>query len=102
VAAARCGNRARLFGANITGINMFLLALTDHLQPNGLEHHESSDKPSPEERLHAIRTSWKRRWIAVARIFSFLEREIPAACGACDGPNYQEPMRESCCGFMKD
>jgi predicted metalloprotease with PDZ domain len=37
-----------LFGARHYRHYDFLLALSDHLQPNGLEHHESSDNRAPE------------------------------------------------------
>jgi len=37
-----------LFGARHYRHYDFLLALSDHLQPNGLEHHESSDNRTPE------------------------------------------------------
>ena len=40
-----------LFGARHYRHYDFLLALTDHLQPNGLEHHESSDNRAPERML---------------------------------------------------
>jgi len=43
---------ARCFGARHYRHYDFLLALTDHLQPNGLEHHESSDNRVPERTLH--------------------------------------------------
>lgn len=38
-----------LFGARHYRHYDFLLALTDHLNPNGLEHHESSDNRAPEK-----------------------------------------------------
>src|SRR5215813_11010642 len=41
-----------LFGGRHYRHYDFLLALTDHLQPNGLEHHESSDNRVPERRMH--------------------------------------------------
>src|SRR6266403_4458797 len=37
-----------LFGTHHYRHYDFLLALSDHLQPNGLEHHESSDNRAPE------------------------------------------------------
>ncbi len=40
-----------LFGARHYRHYDFLLALTDHLEPNGLEHHESSDNRGPEKML---------------------------------------------------
>ena len=40
-----------LFGARHYRHYDFLLALSDHLSPNGLEHHESSDNRAPEKML---------------------------------------------------
>jgi len=100
VAAARCGTGS-LFGARHYRHYDFLLALTDHLPANGLEHHDRATNRVPERTLQRSGQSWKRSDLAVARIFSFLEREIPAAWGLAT-PNIRSQCGESCCGFMKD
>jgi len=100
VAAARCGNRLAVWARHYRHYD-FLLALTDHLQPNGLEHHESSDNRVPERTLHDP-DIMERRWICCRTNFFILgtgkyrrpaglrRRIIRSQCG------------ESCCGFMKD
>jgi predicted metalloprotease with PDZ domain len=81
-----------LFGAHHYRHYDFLLALSDHLQPNGLEHHESSDNRAPE-----------RMWLdpdALETLIDLLPHEYfhswngkyrrPAGLAT---PNYQEPMK---------
>ena len=81
-----------LFGARHYQHYDFLLALTDHLQPNGLEHHESSDNRGPERMLldpdaletlmdllpHEFFHSWNGKY------------RRPAGLATA---NYQEPMK---------
>jgi predicted metalloprotease with PDZ domain len=83
---------APLFGARHYRHYDFLLALTDHLQPNGLEHHESSDNRGPEKMLldpdaletlmdllpHEFFHSWNGKY------------RRPAGLATA---NYQEPMK---------
>jgi predicted metalloprotease with PDZ domain len=81
-----------LFGARHYRHYDFLLALTDHLEPNGLEHHESSDNRAPEKTLldpdaletlmdllpHEFFHSWNGKY------------RRPAGLATA---NYQEPMK---------
>jgi predicted metalloprotease with PDZ domain len=81
-----------LFGARHYRHYDFLLALSDHLEPNGLEHHESSDNRGPERMLldpdileslmdllpHEFFHSWNGKY------------RRPAGLAT---PNYQEPMK---------
>jgi predicted metalloprotease with PDZ domain len=81
-----------LFGARHYRHYDFMLALTDHLPVNGLEHHESSDNRGPEKMLldpdsleglmdllpHEFFHSWNGKY------------RRPAGLAT---PNYQEPMR---------
>ena len=81
-----------LFGARHYRHYDFMLALTDHLPVNGLEHHESSDNRGPEKMLldpdslegqmdllpHEFFHSWNGKY----------RRPIGLAT-----PNYQEPMK---------
>jgi predicted metalloprotease with PDZ domain len=70
----------------------FLLALSDHLQPNGLEHHESSDNRAPE-----------RMWLdpdALETLADLLPHEYFHSWngkyrrpGGLATRNYQEPMK---------
>jgi predicted metalloprotease with PDZ domain len=82
-----------LFGARHYRHYDFLLALTDHLQPNGLEHHESSDNRAPE-----------KMWLdpdALESLMDLLPHEFfhswngkyrrPAGLATA---NYQEPMKD--------
>jgi predicted metalloprotease with PDZ domain len=83
-----------LFGARHYRHYDFLLALSDHLQTNGLEHHESSDNRAPEKSFldpdafetiadllqHEFFHSWNGKY------------RRPAGLAT---PNYQEPMRDS-------
>ena len=80
-----------LFGARHYRHYDFLLALTDHLETNGLEHHESSDNRAPEKALldpdelemltdllpHEFFHSWNGKY------------RRPAGLATA---NYQEPM----------
>jgi predicted metalloprotease with PDZ domain len=82
-----------LFGARHYRHYDFLLALTDHLPPNGLEHHESSDNRVPERTFldpdelegqtdllpHEFFHSWNGKY------------RRPAGLAT---PNYQEPMKD--------
>lgn len=81
-----------LFGARHYRHYDFMLALTDHLPVNGLEHHESSDNRGPEKMLldpdsleglmdllpHEFFHSWNGKY----------RRPVGLAT-----PNYQEPMK---------
>jgi predicted metalloprotease with PDZ domain len=81
-----------LFGARHYRHYDFLLALTDHLPVNGLEHHESSDNRGPEKMLldadaleglmdllpHEFFHSWNGKY------------RRPAGLAT---PNYQDPMK---------
>jgi len=81
-----------LFGARHYRHYDFMLALTDHLPVNGLEHHESSDNRGPEKMLldpdsleglmdllpHEFFHSWNGKY------------RRPAGLAT---PNYQEPMK---------
>lgn len=81
-----------LFGARHYRHYDFMLALTDHLPVNGLEHHESSDNRGPEKMLldpdsleglmdllpHEFFHSWNGKY----------RRPLGLAT-----PNYQEPMQ---------
>ena len=81
-----------LFGARHYRHYDFLLALTDYLAPNGLEHHESSDNRAPEKTLldpdametlmdllpHEFFHSWNGKY------------RRPAGLATS---NYQEPMK---------
>jgi predicted metalloprotease with PDZ domain len=82
-----------LFGARHYRHYDFLLALTDHLQPNGLEHHESSDNRGPE-----------KMWLdpdVLEALMDLLPHEFfhswngkyrrPAGLATA---NYQEPMKD--------
>jgi predicted metalloprotease with PDZ domain len=82
-----------LFGARHYRHYDFLLALTDHLQINGLEHHESSDNRAPERTFqdpdelegatdllpHEFFHSWNGKY------------RRPAGLAT---PNYQVPMKD--------
>ena len=82
-----------LFGARHYRHYDFLLALTDHLQINGLEHHESSDNRAPERTFadpdemegamdllpHEFFHSWNGKY------------RRPAGLATA---NYQEPMKD--------
>lgn len=81
-----------LFGSRHYRHYDFLLALTDHLDPNGLEHHESSDNRAPE-----------KMWLdpdELETVMDLLPHEFfhswngkyrrPAGLAT---PNYQEPMK---------
>jgi len=82
-----------LFGARHYRHYDFLLAMTDHLQPNGLEHHESSDNRVPEKTFldpdaldgfidllpHEFFHSWNGKY------------RRPAGLATA---NYQEPMKD--------
>src|ERR1043166_7113153 len=81
-----------LFGARHYRHYDFMLALTDHLPVNGLEHHESSDNRGPEKMLldpdslegqmdllpHEFFHSWNGKYRRPAGLVT---------------PNYQEPMK---------
>ena len=83
---------AALFGARHYRHYDFMLALTDHLPVNGLEHHESSDNRGPEKMFldpdsleglmdllpHEFFHSWNGKY------------RRPAGLAT---PNYQEPMK---------
>jgi predicted metalloprotease with PDZ domain len=83
-----------LFGARHYRHYDFLLALSDHLRVNGLEHHESSDNRAPERSFldpdsfeviadllqHEFFHSWNGKYRRPAGLVT---------------PNYQEPMKDS-------
>ena len=81
-----------LFGARHYRHYDFLLALSDHLQPNGLEHHESSDNRAPE-----------RMWLDPDILEGFVDLLPHEFFHSWNGkyrrpaglatPSYQEPMK---------
>jgi len=89
-----------LFGARHYRHYDFLLALTDHLQPNGLEHHESSDNRVLRGRC-TIRTSWKRRWICCRTNFFILGTGNTGGLRGLRRRIIRSQCGESCCGFYE-
>ena len=81
-----------LFGARHYRHYDFLLSLSDHLTPFGLEHHQSSDNRAPER---ALRNPYLRTVFASLLSHEFVHSwnakyRRPAGLAT---PNYQEPMR---------
>jgi predicted metalloprotease with PDZ domain len=82
-----------LFGARHYRHYDFLLALTDHLQPNGLEHHESSDNRVPERTLHDPDLMETQMDLLPHEFFHSWNGKFRRPAGLAT-PNYQEPMRD--------
>ena len=80
-----------LFGARHYRHYDFLLALTDHLQPNGLEHHESSDNRVPERTLHDADILETQMDLLPHEFFHSWNGKFRRPAGLAT-PNYQEPM----------
>jgi len=82
-----------LFGARHYRHYDFLLAVTDHLQVNGLEHHESSDNRVPERTLHDADTAETMMDLLPHEFFHSWNGKYRRPAGLST-PNYQEPMRD--------
>ncbi|HWZ98608.1 MAG TPA: M61 family peptidase [Candidatus Dormibacteraeota bacterium] len=82
-----------LFGARHYRHYDFLLALTDHLQPNGLEHHESSDNRVPERTLHDLDLMETQMDLLPHEFFHSWNGKFRRPAGLATS-NYQEPMRD--------
>jgi len=82
-----------LFGARHYRHYDFLLALTDHLQPNGLEHHESSDNRAPERTLLDPDTLETETDLLPHEFFHSWNGKYRRPAGLAT-PNYQEPMKD--------
>jgi predicted metalloprotease with PDZ domain len=81
-----------LFGARHYRHYDFLLALTDHLQVNGLEHHESSDNRVPERMLHDPDILETAMDLLPHEFFHSWNGKFRRPAGLAT-PNYQEPMK---------
>lgn len=81
-----------LFGARHYRHYDFLLALTDHLVPNGLEHHESSDNRAPERTLLDPDTLETQMDLLPHEFFHSWNGKYRRPAGLAT-PNYQEPMK---------
>ena len=82
-----------LFGARHYRHYDFLLALTDHLQPNGLEHHESSDNRLPERTLHDADLMETQMDLLPHEFFHSWNGKYRRPAGLAT-PNYQEAMHD--------
>ncbi len=82
-----------LFGARHYRHYDFLLALTDHLAPNGLEHHESSDNRVPERTLHDPDLLETQMDLLPHEFFHSWNGKFRRPAGLST-PNYQEPTRD--------
>jgi predicted metalloprotease with PDZ domain len=82
-----------LFGARHYRHYDFLLALTDHLQPNGLEHHESSDNRVPERTLLDPDTFETQTDLLPHEFFHSWNGKYRRPVGLATA-NYQEPMKD--------
>jgi len=82
-----------LFGARHYRHYDFLLALTDHLQTNGLEHHESSDNRVPERTMHDADLTEAAMDLLPHEFFHSWNGKFRRPEGLAT-PNYQEPMRD--------
>jgi len=71
----------------------FLLALTDHLDPNGLEHHESSDNRAPERTLLDSDTLETETDLLPHEFFHSWNGKYRRPAGLAT-LNYQEPMKD--------
>src|SRR5579871_5157555 len=81
-----------LFGARHYRHYDFLLALTDHLAPNGLEHHESSDNRVPERTLHDPDLLETQMDLLPHEFFHSWNGKFRRPAGLST-PNYQEAMK---------
>jgi predicted metalloprotease with PDZ domain len=81
-----------LFGARHYRHYDFLLALTDHLEPNGLEHHESSDNRAPEKTLLDPDTLETLMDLLPHEFFHSWNGKYRRPAGLATA-NYQEPMK---------
>jgi predicted metalloprotease with PDZ domain len=81
-----------LFGARHYRHYDFLLALTDHLSPNGLEHHESSDNRAPEKTLLDPDTRETLMDLLPHEFFHSWNGKYRRPEGLATS-NYQEPMK---------
>src|SRR5215471_4161162 len=81
-----------LFGARHYRHYDFLLALSDHLPPNGLEHHESSDNRAPEKMLLDPQTMETLMDLLPHEFFHSWNGKYRRPAGLAT-PNYQEPMK---------
>lgn len=82
-----------LFGARHYRHYDFLLALTDHLQPNGLEHPESSDNRMPERMLHDPDILETGMDLLPHEYFHSWNGKFRRPAGLAT-PNFQEPMKD--------
>lgn len=83
-----------LFGARHYRHYDFLLALTDHLPINGLEHHESSDNRAPEKSFLDPDTFEPIADLLQHEFFHSWNGKYRRPAGLAT-PNYQEPMKDS-------
>jgi predicted metalloprotease with PDZ domain len=81
-----------LFGARHYRHYDFLLALSDHLPPNGLEHHESSDNRAPEKMLLDPQTMETLTDLLPHEFFHSWNGKYRRPAGLATA-NYQEPMK---------
>ena len=81
-----------IFGARHYRHYDFLLALTDHLSPNGLEHHESSDNRAPEKLWLDPGTLETLMDLLPHEYFHSWNGKYRRPAGLAT-PNYQEPMK---------
>jgi len=81
-----------LFGARHYRHYDFLLALTEHLVPNGLEHHESSDNRVQERTLHDADIFETQMDLLSHEFFHSWNGKYRRPAGL-QTPNFQEPMR---------
>jgi predicted metalloprotease with PDZ domain len=81
-----------LFGGRHYRKYDFLLALTDHMQPNGLEHHESSDNRLPERTLHDPDLMETQMDLLPHEFFHSWNGKFRRPAGLAT-PNYQEAMK---------
>ena len=82
-----------LFGGRHYRHYDFLLALTDHLQPNGLEHHESSDNRVPERTMHDTEILETQMDLLPHEFFHSWNGKYRRPAGLATR-NYQETMRD--------
>jgi predicted metalloprotease with PDZ domain len=81
-----------LFGARHYEHYDFLLALTDYMSPNGLEHHQSSDNRVPERTLLASESFERAADLLPHEFFHSWNGKYRRPAGLAT-PNYQEPMK---------
>src|SRR5579871_2945312 len=82
-----------LFGGRHYRKYDFLLALTDHMQPNGLEHHESSDNRLPERTLHDPDLMETQMDLLPHEFFHSWNGKYRRPAGLAT-PDYDEPMKD--------